>query len=1590
MKRAQDERDLQAAIAGILANSAKDREIRLAAGRYTLSTTTLTGNLRLVGEDGVVLVGPEEAPLFVVSAGTLSLEGITIEPAAGGTGVALDAGRVEMREVVVRGGTRGVVARGRSSLVAEDCAIESVASLSVELHHASRAELKRVRIVTETGVAIAQRGASGLRAEHLEVVAGPDKDAIIVERGRDVELVSCRVVGGHRGLHAKSGQGGRLRDCVFEGSAYPCLFLNGQSKNRPEPLVAERCTFRGSQSGSGVFAERAGNADTALGVLVDCVFERCAGAGAAVEHGALLVVKGGHFTENRSGVIARDRGVLRIADATIEGGAASAQADKRGTLLAEHCSFTNASVVGVQVQYGGQCRIDGGCLSTSALAFFLGDGWLGIHNATVETDDVALKVEGGTAVVLRSRVASAAEPAVAVVSGEVWADEEAAIGGPGVQIFTPASGDAASADAIAALVRQPPDAWRNALLAEGIDVETWSLEVVLEGAGRVLDGGALRRGTLEQLREDGRWFQRAVEWLAVDPALRGVTTREARADTLPPLGELLSELDVLLPDAGSDRFKLRPGASQKALTKLATHLAMEELPSDLVVWFSWHDGQSSPEPDHGGLQPGKTFVAMSLEEIMEKAMDVHGDATRMPPLPSTHLPLLAYPPGLVTYDLADGHLYLAENGAPEVEAFDNGRTLGEWIHNVVTMRRREAHARELASTPPDELATEDQRVVLASAGQLLTQNGACLELLGGARPGVGVAAAHHVLRYWWDVYTSRDAATTIEGLIEDAKTLLESNGPDEDVAWEAGRAAFVAGSAYVAGLVGREEAWPRMVQAARLLRRRFVSWEHFGDAYARHLGEWEAGLDPENAKAHARSERLNTPFSRAYARLLTTGLWSQVPWELASEPPAPPELCAAKTWKVTPDGRGDTSTLAVALREASPGDRLVVSPGRHRGGHVAASAFLEIVGDGEGVVIESLDDAPCFAVKGGTLILENLTMRAIRRRSGRGRYAVTIDGGHLQATRCRFEAASIGLLHHNGVSRLCDCEVEGLDNVAIQVDRGCFVAERCKIARAAVINVQIAGSDTKARLDECTLAEGHGIGLGAYNGAEVEAISCRIHGHSKSNVVVSAPVTLIECELSRSGEAAAKVVGDGVLRLLGSEVRDAPNGSCVYAEATSVVEIRGSRLHHSAGSGLMLTGRAQGRVFQSEIFACNTAGVFAREGAAGIVVGSRIADCEFGPGVWVDGASMQLAGCLIERNGRCGVEVKADGAARVQSCRFAGNEGAGVRAIEGGSLFLHDVTIADHPEVGIDARGGAVYLRDVDVQGCAEIGVRVVSGQLIGHGAKLAAGSASGLLVGHEGRAALLGAQLVGAENDGVIVENGGSLVVGQGLFGRCGGVGLRSSGQTLIVDSQLSHCGGDGAVADGGELTFWRCRLFDLPGTGVRIVDARVAMFASTVAAVGEDAAVAVSGSLAIEGSRLEGGRGYALRVAPEAQTTLAGAELQAGQQGDATGAIASVSSAAAEIEPHGDDWTLPWAATRQGDVTRLAALSWLDGAEVELSAEGARAQDRDALLRVAKLREWLTETEDRAHLADQIAELARWVEARGEDDEPSSPGAH
>ena len=139
------------------------------------------------------------------------------------------------------------------------------------------------------------------------------------------------------------------------------------------------------------------------------------------------------------------------------------------------------------------------------------------------------------------------------------------------------------------------------------------------------------------------------------------------------------------------------------------------------------------------------------------------------------------------------------------------------------------------------------------------------DVLGGVRPVVGTPRAYHQLRYWWDIYTTGDARSTIDGLLEEGRSQLDDGARDTEVAWTLGRAAFVAGTAYAALLIECDEAWKASLAAARMLRERFDSWEAFGDAYNAARIEWSGGLSDEARTASDAVAEVRGPFDRAYA-----------------------------------------------------------------------------------------------------------------------------------------------------------------------------------------------------------------------------------------------------------------------------------------------------------------------------------------------------------------------------------------------------------------------------------------------------------------------------------------------------------------------------------------------------------------------------------------------------------------------------------------------------------------------------------------------------------------------------------------------------
>jgi hypothetical protein len=123
-------------------------------------------------------------------------------------------------------------------------------------------------------------------------------------------------------------------------------------------------------------------------------------------------------------------------------------------------------------------------------------------------------------------------------------------------------------------------------------------------------------------------------------------------------------------------------------------------------------------------------------------------------------------------------------------------------------------------------------------------------LLGGVVPGEAAAAlAREMLESDWNVTTAREAAdqlvyTAETGTREELRAALAGKGPRADqklarklapalgeratLAWDLACVPYLAGQAYLAGLVTEAAAWRACFAAARVVQRTFTGWEPFG------------------------------------------------------------------------------------------------------------------------------------------------------------------------------------------------------------------------------------------------------------------------------------------------------------------------------------------------------------------------------------------------------------------------------------------------------------------------------------------------------------------------------------------------------------------------------------------------------------------------------------------------------------------------------------------------------------------------------------------------------------------------------------------
>jgi len=155
---------------------------------------------------------------------------------------------------------------------------------------------------------------------------------------------------------------------------------------------------------------------------------------------------------------------------------------------------------------------------------------------------------------------------------------------------------------------------------------------------------------------------------------------------------------------------------------------------------------------------------------------------------------------------------------------------------------------------PTKPLSSSQLWALATTALLVQYNGDSHELLG-SRPSWDHMWGQNGLRDWWGVNDRQDAIRTLDWLWNDGHRLryqaedlsgrAKSQAPTPYLAWDYCRLIWVAGVSHVAGYLTEEEAWGRIMPAARAIQSNYSSWREMGEDYLRGRQRWNGKRDSQ-------------------------------------------------------------------------------------------------------------------------------------------------------------------------------------------------------------------------------------------------------------------------------------------------------------------------------------------------------------------------------------------------------------------------------------------------------------------------------------------------------------------------------------------------------------------------------------------------------------------------------------------------------------------------------------------------------------------------------------------------------------------------
>jgi len=352
---------------------------------------------------------------------------------------------------------------------------------------------------------------------------------------------------------------------------------------------------------------------------------------------------------------------------------------------------------------------------------------------------------------------------------------------------------------------------------------------------------------------------------------------------------------------------------------------------------------------------------------------------------------------------------------------------------------------------------------------------------------------------------------------------------------------------------------------------------------------------------------------------------------------------------VAPAGEGHFRTLADAVREARPGTRIFLRPGRYRE-EVIIDRALEVIGEGPAasVVLETAGPDG-IQVRGGALYLHGVTLR-----------------GGAQAP----------------------------GSVSLQVQKGLAIVEDSVVAGSET-SVLVQGSGASALLRRCTLGWGAARGVVYLDRARGTMDECHIPSAPRGIVIAAGADPVIRSSRLEGCQTGIAVSARGKGTVEGCSITGTRHAG-ISVSGLSDPQVTRCRIQEG-NFGIEVTDRGRGRVTDTEI-AGMAAGVFISGGGNPVLTGCTIRDGRFGVGVSDRGRGV-LEECRITGHQYSGVSVKEKGNPALRRCSITGNRDVGVWVYKNGGATVEHCDLSGNGKGAFSIEAGSRVKKEGNREG---------------------------------------------------------------------------------------------------------------------------------------------------------------------------------------------------------------------------------------------------------------------------------------------------